>query len=317
MFTKYFKVTLSISIIIIVIGIICMAAFGGLNLGIDFTGGSLTTVDIKTEYDTDVIREVLAANDAADAPVVKTGTGFTEAEFRMRDVGDDELQATVTERVMTGIQETYPDAELVSVDRVGAVTSSDLVKNALLAVVVACLLMLVYIWIRFELYSGIAAVIALAHDVMIMISVVAIVQLQINSGFIAACLTIVGYSINNTIVIFDRIRDNRKTLKAKYLSYDELANVSIKETLSRTINTSVTTLIMIVCLYVFGVDSIKEFSLPIIVGLVAGTYSSVFLSAPIWAKFMAWADNRKKTGTTASKKNKNGKSGKKASKAKA
>jgi len=126
--------------------------------------------------------------------------------------------------------------------------------------------------------------------------------LQINSGFIAACLTIVGYSINNTIVVFDRIRDNRKTLKAKHLSNNQLADMSIKETLSRTINTSVTTLIMIVCLYIFGVDSIKEFSLPIIVGLIAGTYSSIFLSAPIWARFMDRAEKNKKANTVKSKK---------------
>jgi preprotein translocase subunit SecF len=297
MFTGKFKITLSISIIIIVVGVICAVAFGGLNLGIDFTGGSLTTIDFKADYDTDVVRGVLADNDAADSPIVKTGTDFTEAEIRMRDVGDDELQATVTDNIMAGIHETYPDAELISVDRVGGVASSDLVKNALLAVVVACLLMLVYIWIRFELYSGVAAVIALAHDVLIMISVVAIVRLQINSGFIAACLTIVGYSINNTIVVFDRIRDNRKTLKPKHLSNIQLADMSIKETLSRTINTSVTTLIMIVCLYIFGVDSIKEFSLPIIVGLIAGTYSSIFLSAPIWARFMDRAEKNKKANT--------------------
>ena len=301
MFTGKLKYTFSISIIIIVVGIICAIANGGLNLGIDFTGGSITTYNIKEDFDTEVIRDVLAANDAADSPIVKSGDDQTEAIIRMRDAGDDELQATVTEAILSGIQETYPDAETVSVDRVGATTSSELVRNALLAVVVACLLMLVYIWIRFELFSGVAAVIALAHDVLIMLSIVAITQMQINSGFIAACLTIVGYSINNTIVIFDRIRDNLKVRKSKHETKKCIADISIKETLTRTINTTVTTLIMIVCLYAFGVESIKEFSLPIIVGLIAGTYSSVFLSAPIWAVLAEKFQGRKAAKSTSKK----------------
>lgn len=300
MFTGKVKITFGISLAIIIIGIICMIAFGGLNLGLDFTGGSITTIDIKTEFDTSVIRDVLAEHDAADAPIVKAGDNYTEAVIRMRDIDDDELQATMTESILEGIHETYPEAELVTVDRVGGVASADLVRNAFLAVVVACALMLVYIWIRFELYSGIAAVIALANDVLIMISVVAMLQIQVNSGFIAACLTIVGYSINNTIVIFDRIRDNKKVLKSKHLTHNELADISIKETLTRTINTSVTTLIMIVCLYIFGVESIKEFSLPIIVGLLAGTYSAIFLSGPIWAIL---ANRMDKKGNPAAGKN--------------
>lgn len=284
MYTQKLKITSAIPIIILAVGIICGIIHGGLNLGIDFTGGSLTVIDIKTDFDTNVIRDVLAQNGATEAPIVKSGDNLTEAIIRMQDVGDDELQATITEQIMNGIKQTYSDAELISIDRVGAVTSKDLVRDAILAVVIACGLMLVYIWIRFELFSGIAAVIALAHDVFIMIAIVAITQMQINSGFIAACLTIVGYSINNTIVIFDRIRDNLKTSAGKKMTRDQIANISIQETLRRTINTSVTTIIMILCLYIFGVDSIKEFSMPIIVGLIAGTYSSIFLSAPIWAK---------------------------------
>ncbi|MDL2237252.1 protein translocase subunit SecF [Christensenellaceae bacterium OttesenSCG-928-K19] len=308
MFTGKFKITVSISIIIIVVGIILAVVSGGLNLGIDFTGGSITTIDIKTEFETEVIQDALEAHNVADSQIMKSGDGYTEVVIRMKVVNEEELQADTTESILAAIQETYPDAELVSVDSVGGTTSSDLVRDAFLAVIVACGLMLVYIWIRFELFSGVAAVIALTHDVLIMIAVVAITQMQINSGFIAACLTIVGYSINNTIVIFDRIRDNKK-VKPKSFTRNELADVSIKETITRTINTTVTTLIMIVCLYVFGVESIKEFSLPIIVGLVAGTYSSVFLSAPIWAK-LSDAASRRKTNPTQKKKN-NGKKSKK------
>lgn len=284
MFTKWLKITGSISIVIIVIGIIVSAASGGLNLGIDFTGGSLTVIDIKEEFDPDVVHAALEKVGQGDAPIVQAGDDFTEAQIRMRDLGDDEQQADITSAILEDVQATYPDAVVVSVDRVGGVTSREMVQGALWALLLACALMLVYIWIRFELYSGIAAVLCLAQDVLVMLSFVAIFRLQINSGFIAGCLTIIGYSINNTIVIFDRIRDNLKRYGRKY-SRDELANMSIKETLTRTINTSVTTLIMITCLYFFGVQSIKEFSLPIIIGLLAGTYSSIFLAAPIWAWF--------------------------------
>ncbi len=285
MFTGKFKITASISILIIIIGIVVAIASGGLNLGIDFTGGSLTTVDIKEQYDTSVIKDVLARYNVADSPIVKAGENYTEAVIRIKDMGNDELQTELTGNIVSGIQETYPNAELVNWDRVGGIASTDLVRNAFLSVIVAAVLMLLYIWIRFEFYNGIAAIITLANDILIMIAVVAIMRLPLNSGFIAACLTIVGYSINNTIVIFDRIRDNKKVLKSKHLTNNEIADTSVKETLTRTINTTVTTLIMIVCLYIFGVQSIKEFSLPIIIGLLAGTYSSIFLAAPIWAIF--------------------------------
>lgn len=301
MFTKYLKLTGAISIAIIVIGILAAAFSGGLNLGIDFTGGSLTVVDIKEDFDTDTVRGVLEDLGQADAPVIKAGDDMQEAQIRMQDIEDDSLQAEVTEKLLAGIQETYPDAEVVSVDRVGGVTSGEMIQGAIWAVIIACILMLIYIWIRFELFSGIAAVIALAQDVFVMISFVCIFRLQINSGFIAGCLTIIGYSINNTIVIFDRIRDNQKSF-GKKLSRDELANLSVRETLTRTINTSVTTLIMIVCLYIFGVTSIREFSLPIIIGLLAGTYSSIFLSAPIWAKLGDHFDKKKKNAAAAGSK---------------
>lgn len=302
MFTKSLKITGAISIIIIVAGLIA-GALGGLNPGIDFTGGSLTVVDMKADFDADYVRGVLEEMGQADAPVVKSGEAMQEAQIRMQDIEGDEMQAEVTETLLAGLQGEYPEAEIVSVDRVGGVTSAEMVQGAIWAVIIACGLMLVYIWIRFELYSGIAAVVALAQDVLVMIAFVCIFRLQLNSGFIAGCLTIIGYSINNTIVIFDRIRDNQRTYGRK-LTRDELANLSVRETLGRTLNTSVTTLIMIICLYIFGVTSIREFALPIIVGLLAGTYSSVFLVAPIWAKMADFFDRRHRERAGGSRKKK-------------
>lgn len=293
MITKHFKKFLIVSIIIIVLGIIFGVINGGLNLGIDFTGGSIVSIDFKGEFDTDVVQKALDNNGMGDSPIVKAGEGYTQAEVRMRTLDTDELQSTTNEAILTDIRQTYPDAEIVSVDKVGGVASSELVRNAFLAVAIACGLMLIYIWIRFQLFNGISAVVMLVHDVGIMIAIMCILQIQINSAFIAACLTIIGYSINNTIVIFDRVRDNLKVMGTKHFTRTEISDTSIKETLTRTINTSVTTLIMIVCLYIFGVPTIKEFSFPIIVGLLAGVYSSVLLAAPMWALLADRFDRKK------------------------
>ena len=144
-----------------------------------------------------------------DSPIVKAGEGYTQAEVRMRSLILMKLQSTTNEAIPDRYPANpYPDAEIVSVDKVGGVASSELVRNAFLAVAIACGLMLIYIWIRFQLFNGISAVVMLVHDVGIMIAIMCILQIQINSAFIAACLTIIGYSINNTIVIFDRVRDN-------------------------------------------------------------------------------------------------------------
>ena len=178
------------------------------------------------------------------------------------------------------IHEVYPEAELINVERIGAVASASLIKNAVLSVAIAGALILLYISIRFEFHFGISSIICLLHDVLIMMAFVCIFRVEINSSFIAAVLTIVGYSINNTIVVFDRMREIRKADPA--IELDELVDSSLRKTLTRSLYTSATTLVTIVILFILGPSSIKEFAFPIIVGLVAGTYSSLFLAAPIW-----------------------------------
>jgi len=172
------------------------------------------------------------------------------------------------------------------VESVGPTVGKDLTLNAFKSIIIAWIFMLIYIWLRFELKSGVIAVIALIHDVLVMIALAALMRTQINSPFVAAVLTIIGYSINNTIVIFDRIRENSKQFRRK-LSRAEITNTSISQTLARSINTSLTTLLTVLALYIFGVESIKEFTLPIIVGLLGGTYSSIFIAGPLWA---AWTE---------------------------
>lgn len=292
MIYKNFKIFMIIPIAIIVIGIVIGCIFGGLNVGIDFTGGSIMTISLG-EFETEDVKNVLEELGETDTSVVKSGT---EAVIRVRDMGSDDAQNEFTNNLVEKLKAKYPDAELIGKDAVGGTASGELVRNAFLSVLIACVLMLIYIWIRFELFSGISAVIALIHDVAIMMAFVCIFRTQINSSFIAACLTIVGYSINNTIIVFDRVRENRRKYSVKEMDNGAIANTSIMETLPRTINTTITTLIMIVCLYLLGVDSIKEFALPIIVGLIAGVYSSVFLSASIWMKFDSKFGKKRRKG---------------------
>ncbi len=262
--------------------------FGGLSLGIDFTGGSILTVELGEQYDMQVVQNALSANgiDLNTTQIVKAGDDDTQAVIRMQEMSSDMNDATVRENIIESLQATYPLAEGGEVESVGGVTTNEIVRNAFLAVLIASAFMLAYIWIRFELFSGLAALSALVHDVLIMTAVVTIFRVQINSSYIAAVLTIVGYSINDTIVLFDRIRENNKKYSVSSKTRAQVADISIRETLSRTINTSITTLVMVLALYIFGVDSIKEFALPLIIGIISGTYSSIFIASPVWVKLM-------------------------------
>jgi preprotein translocase subunit SecF len=270
----------SISIAIIVVGIAFML-IRGLNFGIDFRGGTLMEVNIGKSYDVEDIRAMIKAHNV-DAYVSQAGDNNQEVLIRIASVpNDDEVQA----EILNDIKEKYgiDDSAVLSLEKVGPTVGGELTRNAIYAIAIACVLMLTYIWIRFEIRFGVAAIIALVHDVLIMLAVVAITNTQINTPFVAAVLTIVGYSINDTIVVFDRIRENRRKLGKKKMDPFELADMSIEQTLARSINTTLTTLFTITALYIFGVPSIKEFALPIIIGIVSGAYSSIFIASPIWA----------------------------------
>ncbi len=179
-------------------------------------------------------------------------------------------------------------------EMISATVSSELLTNAILAVALAIVLMLVYIAFRFEVSSGVAAIIALLHDIIVMFAFIVIFHIEIGSTFIAALITILGYSINNTIIIFDRIRENHKSPLNKNLTAAQIANRSVKETLLRSINTTITTLIMIGMVAIIGVPSIRVFALPIIIGLLAGTYSSICISPSIWASWKGYLEKKHK-----------------------
>ena len=286
-FVKNAKKCLILSAAILLLGLVVGVFMGGFNLGIDFTGGSLLTVNIGSEFEAGKINQALNEAGETGYTVLKSSAGEsneqTYAQIRLHPRATEEEDTAQRDVIMEKIKAQYPQAQMSNVERVGATASMDLIKNALLAVVVASVLILIYIWIRFEMESGFAAVLCLIHDVLIMLAFVCIFRIEINSTFIAAVLTIIGYSINNTIVVFDRIRDNR-ALEPKQ-TMENQTDLSIKETLTRSVFTSLTTLLTISALCVLGSDSIRSFTLPIIAGLLAGTYSSIFLAGPLWTWF--------------------------------
>ena len=223
------------------------------------------------------------AADAAEGTDLRIVLTIDDEASRVRGLLEEEMRAK------------YPDFSFVDIGHVSAIAGRDLMSNAVKALLITFACMLVYIALRFDLFSGLAALFGLVHDVLVMCAFMVFFRsfFQVNSSFIAAVLTIVGYSINNTIIIFDRIRETAKKPGWSQKSRREIVEVSVANTLNRTINTSLTTLIMLVTLYIFGVESIREFAFPLIVGMLAGTYSSVLLSGQVWAIWMDKIQHKK------------------------
>jgi preprotein translocase SecF subunit len=211
--------------------------------------------------------------------IVHAGADKTEVIIKTKLSINNEDRMAIFNTIKT--QYGLEDDALRSTEQFGPAIGTEIRNRAIMAILGAAVLMLIYITFRFELVFGLAAIVALLHDVLVLISVYAIFNITVNSSFIAAVLTIVGYSINDTIVVFDRLRENVKREKNK--RYDEIADMSIGQTLTRSINTSLTTMLVIGSLLVLGVDSIKEFALPLMAGVAVGTYSSIFIASPVWA----------------------------------
>ena len=271
------RICLIVSGAIILVAVLLTVFGHGINLGIDFEGGLSMQYDMKAAVASADVSNVLSDMGIKSSTVTVQGRDNNEAIIRIKDVSKDDIQKVQAE-FEENIKKTYPEAVSVGdVNYVGPVAGATLVKNAIISVLLAAALMLIYIAIRFDLNSGIAAVFGLMLSFMVIFRSV----IQMNSSFIAAALTIVGYSINNTIVIFDRIRENAK--KMPTVAREEVTNISIKESLGRTICTTVTTLITIVALCILGVASIREFALPIIVGILSGVYSANMINGYVWA----------------------------------
>lgn len=262
-----------ISLVIIAAGVVSYFVCGGFNTDIDFAGGTQIIVS-GIKYDEKAITKSLEAVDGVKVSTVqKSSEGVLVKTMYLDDSHVSSVKAA--------IEKDFDGAKVESVDSISPTIGKELWKSAATSIAIAAILMLLYITFRFEVLSGLSAVIALLHDLLIMISFYVIFRIPVNTSFIAAILTILGYSINATIVIFDRIRENTRFLKK--VAFADVVNKSIWQTLNRSINTSLTTLFTLVVLYIIGVQSIKEFALPLIVGIIAGTYSSVFISGPVWA----------------------------------
>ena len=279
------KVCLMISAAIMVVALVMSLCGAGINLGIDFAGGLSMQYSMGGQFEESDVSAVLSGMGVGDFTVTTQGANKDEVNVRIKSVGEDDIQA-VQQAFETGLKEKYPDlSQAGDVSYVGPVAGATLLSNAFWSVLLASALMLVYIAFRFDFNSGVAAVFGLLHDVLIMLSFMVLLRsvIQMNSSFIAAMLTIVGYSINNTIVIFDRIRENNKKPALAGQPRSEIVELSVKESLGRTINTTLTTLVTIVTLYILGVASIREFSLPIIIGILAGAYSANLINGYVWA----------------------------------
>ena len=285
------KIWFSISIIIMLIGL-GFAIVRGMNFGIDFVGGTKVVLSLNEGYDKEEVDSI--TKKYADDVVTNTSNG-TEYEIRSSSLDSQGVSDLVDE-----LKEKYSleDDILVSQDEIGASVGNELKRNAIISLAIAFVAMLIYIAIRFEWSFGFAALIALFHDIFITTSFYVIFGIQINTPFIAAILTLVGYSINDTIVVFDRIRENRKKLRGK--TEAEIANISITETLTRSINTSLTTLITISAVGVF-VPAVRDFAVPLMVGIASGTCSSIFIASPIWVMIKNGQDKKKNNGKSKEK----------------
>lgn len=275
-----YKIWFGLSIAIMIVGLVMMVT-RGFNYGIDFTGGTMIQIEMGQKVSVSDIEESIKSFNL-QPEVLHVGEAKTQVAIKTTEALDtakrDEVFAAVAKKF------NLDKSAFVGSEQFGPAVGKELQQRAMIAIAIASVGMLIYITFRFQFRYGVAAILALVHDIFILVSVYAIFQIPVNSPFIAAILTVVGYSINDTIVVFDRIRERLRTKKKE--SYSDIANESIKSTLARSINTSFTTVIVISGLYVFGVESVKTFALPLIVGIAVGTFSSIFIASPIWALWM-------------------------------
>lgn len=281
------RICILISAVIMVAALVLSLTGHGINYGIDFAGGLNIQYNMGAAFDQADVEAALASQGIAEYTISTSGENGHTLQIRVPTLnGDDEIQ-TLQNGLEAELSAKYPtmDTTTATASYVGPIAGKVLVKNAIWSVVLASVLMLVYIAFRFDFASGLAAVIGLLHDVLMMLSFMVILRsfVQMNSSFIAAMLTIVGYSINNTIVIFDRIRENNKKPAYAGNTREEVVALSVRQCLGRTLLTTLTTLATIVTLYVLGVSSIREFSLPIIIGILSGVYSANLINGYVWA----------------------------------
>lgn len=260
----------------------------GLNYGIDFTGGTVIEIDTGAQPEPDVIRKTLSDLGYGGGTVQniapQEGSGVDHDYVRVGIPLQDEVEGGATAQqdalnaVVAGLKESIGDFEIRNQDVVGSKVSGELREKGALSIILALGMVLLYIWFRFEWQFGAGAVAALFHDVLLTIGVFSLTQIEFNLSIIAAILTIVGYSLNDTVIVYDRIRENLR--KFKKMPMPEVLNLSINDTLSRTILTSMTTMLALIALYILGGEGLRGFSFAMIWGVIVGTYSSIFVASP-------------------------------------
>jgi len=270
-FIKNRKIAYLISVVIILVGLISII-FQGFNLGIDFAGGSLLQIRFDKPVSTAEVRNVLGEFNLSQSTIQK----LSENEFVIR-IGKIDSEQRM--EILTAFKENLTDLEVLRVETVGPVIGENLKKLAFYALLFAFIGIILYITIRFEFKFSVVSILALFHDCLIVLGIFSLLQKEITISIIAAVMTIVGYSINNTIVILDRLRENIKFKTRE--PFENLINMSINQSLSRTINTTLTTIIPILTLYFFGGNILSDFALALFIGMVAGTYSSIFIASPL------------------------------------
>ena len=270
-FIKNRRIVYIISAVIILVGLISII-FQGFNLGIDFAGGTLIQIRFDKSVSTTEVRNVLSEFNLSQSTI----QNLSENEFVIRT---EKIDSEQRKEILSAFKENLTDLEILRVETVGPVIGENLKKLALYALLFAFIGIILYITMRFEFKFSIISILALSHDCLIVLGIFSLLQKEITISVIAAVLTIIGYSLNNTIVILDRLRENIK-FKARE-PFENLINLSINQSLSRTINTALTTIIPVLALYFFGGNILSDFALALFIGMIAGTYSSIFIASPL------------------------------------
>ncbi len=270
-FIKNRRIVYIISAVIILVGLISIV-FQGFNLGIDFAGGTLIQIRFDKSVSTTEVRNVLSEFNLSQSTI----QNLSGNEFVIRT---EKIDSEQRKGILSAFRENLTDLEILRVETVGPIIGENLKRLALYALLFAFIGIILYITMRFEFKFSIVSILALSHDCLIVLGIFSLLQKEITISIIAAVLTIVGYSLNNTIVILDRLRENIKFKTRE--PFDNLINMSINQSLSRTINTALTTIIPILTLYFFGGNILSDFALALFIGMIAGTYSSIFIASPL------------------------------------
>ncbi len=286
------KIWYGISLVLIIASV-CLMLTRGFNMGIDFTGGTIMDLRFEKAVNINDVRSVLNDYNLNNSTIQLSGDSSSATESENVMIRTIDLSEQDRKAVMAGLSDKLGQYQVLREEKVGATMGTELILNAIYATIISWLLIIAYVSYRFEFKFGISAVLGLAHNVIIVLGAFALTQRQIDSSFVAALLTIIGYSINDTIVIFDRIRENLKLHFRKNGDIVELVNTSIYQTMTRSIYTVSTVLFATFALYFFGGDTTKDFAFALLIGFFCGAYTSIFIASPLWVTFRRYSDKKR------------------------